>query len=84
LNTQYDPVGPNAGPSERVQDFAEGSGLLKKGYTFVMVDLRGFGGSNGCLDWAGAGEQYALETTPVGCVNTIGLCRAHVGVAPRL
>ena len=22
-----------------------------------MVDLRGFGGSNGCLDWAGPGEQ---------------------------
>src|SRR3954447_16789449 len=43
-NTQYDPVGPNAGPSERFQDFVEGSGLLKKGYTFVMVDLRGFGG----------------------------------------
>src|SRR4051795_8898145 len=56
-NTQYDPVGPNAGPSERFQDFVEGSGLLKKGYTFMMVDLRGFGGSNGCLDWAGPGEQ---------------------------
>jgi putative CocE/NonD family hydrolase len=56
-NTQYDPVGPNAGPSERFQDFVEGSGLLKKGYTFVMVDLRGFGGSNGCLDWSGPGEQ---------------------------
>jgi predicted acyl esterase len=56
-NTQYDPVGPNAGPSERFHDFVEGSGLLKKGYTFVMVDLRGFGGSNGCLDWAGPGEQ---------------------------
>jgi len=55
--TQYDPVGPNAGPSERVQDFVEGTGLLKKGYSFVMVDLRGFGGSNGCLDWSGPGEQ---------------------------
>ncbi len=55
-NTQYDPVGPNSGPSERFQDFVEGSGLLKKGYTFVMADLRGFGGSNGCLDWAGPGE----------------------------
>ena len=31
--TSYDPVGPNAGPSERFQDFVEGSGLLKKGYT---------------------------------------------------
>src|SRR3954467_8962303 len=55
--THYDPIGPNAGPSERFQDFVEGSGLLKKGYTFVMVDLRGFGGSNGCLDWSGPGEQ---------------------------
>ena len=53
----YDPVGPNEGPSERFQDLVEGSGLLKKGYTFVMVDLRGFGGSTGCLDWSGPGEQ---------------------------
>jgi putative CocE/NonD family hydrolase len=55
--TSYDPVGPNAGPSERFQDFVEGSHLLRNGYTYVMVDLRGFGGSNGCLDWAGPGEQ---------------------------
>src|SRR5215213_335887 len=55
--TNYDPVGPNEGPSERFQDFVEGSKLLKKGYSFVMVDLRGFGGSNGCLDWSGPGEQ---------------------------
>jgi uncharacterized protein len=31
--TQYDPVGPDAGPSERFQDFVEGSGLLQKGYS---------------------------------------------------
>jgi uncharacterized protein len=55
--TNYDPVGPNAGPSERFQDFVEGSRLLRRGYSFVMVDLRGFGGSNGCLDWSGPGEQ---------------------------
>src|SRR3954452_12118399 len=55
--TQYDPVGPDAGPSERFQDFVEGSRLLQQGYTYVMVDLRGFGGSNGCLDWSGPGEQ---------------------------
>ena len=30
---------------------------MERGYTFVMVDLRGFGGSTGCLDWAGPGEQ---------------------------
>src|SRR5690242_14265611 len=55
--TSYDPVGPSTGPSDRFQDFVEGSGLLQKGYSFVMVDLRGFGGSNGCLDWSGPGEQ---------------------------
>src|SRR4029079_11876527 len=64
--TNYDPVGPNAGPSERFQDFVEGSGLLTKGYTFVMVDLRGFGGSNGCLDWSGPGEQAAVVSAVSG------------------
>ena len=30
---------------------------MERGYAFVMVDLRGFGGSTGCLDWGGPGEQ---------------------------
>ena len=55
-DTSYDPVGP-AGPSDRFNDFVEGAKLMERGYTFVMVDLRGFGGSSGCLDWAGPGEQ---------------------------
>src|SRR4051812_12523454 len=55
--TSYDPVGPSTGPSDRFLDFVEGARLMEKGYTFVMVDLRGFGGSTGCLDWAGPGEQ---------------------------
>ena len=55
--TSYDPVGPSEGPSERFLDFVEGARLMERGYTFVMVDLRGFGGSTGCLDWAGPGEQ---------------------------
>jgi uncharacterized protein len=55
--TSYDPVGPPDGPSERFLDFVEGAKLMERGYTFVMVDLRGFGGSSGCLDWAGPGEQ---------------------------
>jgi uncharacterized protein len=45
------------GPSARFQDFIDGAGLMARGYTFVMVDLRGFGGSTGCLDWVGPGEQ---------------------------
>ena len=55
--TSYDPVGPSEGPSDRFHDLIEGARLMERGYTFVMVDLRGFGGSTGCLDWAGPGEQ---------------------------
>jgi predicted acyl esterase len=55
--TSYDPVGPSTGPSDRFLDFVEGAHLMERGYTFVMVDLRGFGGSTGCLDWGGPGEQ---------------------------
>jgi pimeloyl-ACP methyl ester carboxylesterase len=55
--TSYDPTGPSTGPSDRFLDFVEGAHLMDRGYTFVMVDLRGFGGSTGCLDWAGPGEQ---------------------------
>ncbi|CAM5537198.1 CocE/NonD family hydrolase [Streptomyces violaceorubidus] len=46
-----------SGPSARFQDFIEGADLFDQGYAFVMVDLRGFGGSTGCLDWGGPGEQ---------------------------
>ncbi|MFE9249086.1 CocE/NonD family hydrolase [Streptomyces sp. NPDC007088] len=47
----------HTGPSSRFQDFVEGTDLFDQGYAFVMVDLRGFGGSTGCLDWGGPGEQ---------------------------
>jgi putative CocE/NonD family hydrolase len=47
----------HTGPSSRFEDFIEGTDLFAHGYAFVMVDLRGFGGSTGCLDWAGPGEQ---------------------------
>ncbi|MCW2984629.1 MAG: X-Pro dipeptidyl-peptidase family protein [Conexibacter sp.] len=59
--TGYDPVGPSTGPSDRFSDFVEGAHLMERGYTFVMVDLRGFGGSSGCLDWAGPGEQADVK-----------------------
>ncbi|HET8951083.1 MAG TPA: CocE/NonD family hydrolase [Solirubrobacteraceae bacterium] len=55
-DADYDPVGP-PGPSDRFKDFVDGARLMQRGYTYVMVDLRGFGGSTGCLDWAGPGEQ---------------------------
>ncbi len=49
------------GPSDRFYDFIEGAKLIERGYTFVMVDLRGFGGSGGCLDWGGPGEQMDVK-----------------------
>ncbi|MGC4941117.1 CocE/NonD family hydrolase [Kribbella sp. DT2] len=49
------------GPSNRFQDFIEGTDLFKQGYAFVMVDTRGFGGSTGCLDAAGPGEQADVK-----------------------
>lgn len=30
---------------------------LRAGYTYVIADLRGFGGSNGCPDYGGPGER---------------------------
>ena len=54
---------PNAtGPSSRFYDFLEVSNIIQKGYTYVMVDLPGFGGSGGCNDWGGVREQEAVKT----------------------
>jgi predicted acyl esterase len=60
-DTPYTPVG-DAGPSARFYDFVEGAHLMERGYSFVMVDLRGFGGSSGCLDWGGPGEQADVKS----------------------
>lgn len=49
------------GPSNRFEDFTSGTNLFARGYTYVMVDLRGFGGSTGCLDWVGPGEQADVQ-----------------------
>jgi predicted acyl esterase len=63
----YDAVGggPNATfaqPSNRFQDFVDGTQLIKQGYTYMMVDLRGEGGSTGCWDWFGPGEQADVKS----------------------
>ncbi|WP_205697907.1 CocE/NonD family hydrolase [Conexibacter sp. SYSU D00693] len=58
--TSYDPLG-TPGPSDRFRDVVEGAKLMERGYAFLMVDLRGFGGSNGCLDWGGPGEQADVK-----------------------
>ncbi len=59
-DTPYTTVG-DAGPSARFYDYIEGAQVLQRGYTWVQVDLRGFGGSSGCLDWAGPGEQADVK-----------------------
>jgi predicted acyl esterase len=55
-DTPYDPLTAD-GPSARFYDYINGAHVFAKGYTWVQVDLRGFGGSSGCLDWGGPGEQ---------------------------
>ncbi|MGW4248167.1 CocE/NonD family hydrolase [Nocardia sp. NPDC004722] len=36
--------------------------FLQAGYTYVIVDLRGFGGSDGCPDFGGPGERSDVKT----------------------
>jgi uncharacterized protein len=76
--TPYDPTGP-AGPSSRFYDFVNGAHLMQRGYTYVMVDLRGFGGSSGCLDWGGPGEQSDVKTA-VEWAATQPWSTGHVGM----
>lgn len=51
----------HTGPSLRFHDFITGTNLFERGYAFVMVDLRGFGGSTGCMDFAGPGAQADIR-----------------------
>jgi predicted acyl esterase len=50
------------GPSNRFNDFFEGAKVFQRGYSVVMVSLRGTGGSSGCLDILGPGEQTDVLT----------------------
>jgi predicted acyl esterase len=51
----------DVGPSWRFYDFLDQSRALERGYTYVMVDLPGDGGSGGCNDWGGVREQTAVK-----------------------
>ena len=56
----YDPL--NEGPSGRFHDFIAhdfpGRGnIFQQGYAWLAVDSRGYGGSDGCNDYGGIGEQ---------------------------
>jgi predicted acyl esterase len=50
------------GPNPRFFDFFEGARVFERGYSVVMVSLRGTGGSSGCLDILGPGEQTDVVT----------------------
>ena len=52
----------DVGPSNRFYDFIEGANVFERGYSVVMVSLRGTGGSSGCLDILGPGEQMDVVT----------------------
>ena len=57
--TEYDPSAE--GPSNRFYDFLDLTHILQRRYTYVMVDLPGFGASGGCNDWGGVREQEAVK-----------------------
>ena len=53
-----DGINPTAqGPNDRWKDLIEEGKLFERGYALVLVDLRGFGASEGCNDFGGPGEQ---------------------------
>ena len=50
------------GPNNRFFDFYNGAKVFERGYSVVQVSLRGTGGSSGCLDILGPGEQTDVAT----------------------
>ncbi|HYN37412.1 MAG TPA: CocE/NonD family hydrolase [Actinomycetota bacterium] len=55
------PTPNEVGPIMRFPElFTEGK-IMERGYTWVQVDLRGFGGSQGCGDLGGPGEQMDVK-----------------------
>lgn len=45
------------GPIMRFADMVEGGKIFERGYAYVQVDSRGYGGSGGCYSYGGDGEQ---------------------------
>jgi predicted acyl esterase len=57
----YDPTRAD-GPQAYYTELNEIGRPWARGYTVVLVDLRGFGGSSGCNDFGGPGEQSDVKT----------------------
>jgi predicted acyl esterase len=49
--------GTESGPIMRFADMVEGGNIFERNYAYVQVDSRGYGGSEGCYDYGGKGEQ---------------------------
>ena len=57
----FDPTRAD-GPQDYYTELNEIGRPWANGYTVVLVDLRGFGGSSGCNDFGGPGEQKDVHT----------------------
>jgi predicted acyl esterase len=75
----YDPVGPSTGATANYLDFIAEARLMAEHYTYAIVDLRGTGGSSGCQDWAGPGEQ-ADVVAAVKWAHEATWSNGHVGI----
>jgi predicted acyl esterase len=51
------PSPTRTGPVMRFQDLIDEGRIFERGYAYVQVDSRGYGGSDGCNDFGGPGEQ---------------------------
>lgn len=74
----------NAQPSSRFSDFTEhdfpGRGnIFAQGYAWLQVDSRGYGGSGGCNDFGGIGEQMDAVAA-VGWAGTRPWSNGKVGM----
>jgi len=58
--TDFNPTA--SGPNERFADMYKEGKIFEKGYSLVMVDLPGFGASQGCNDFGGPAEQAAVKS----------------------
>lgn len=59
-NALNDGIGAT-GPVDRFRDLWEGGDIFARGYAWVQVDSRGYGGSDGCYGFGGHGEQMDAE-----------------------
>jgi predicted acyl esterase len=55
------PTPTRSGPVMRFQDLIDEGRIFERGYAYIQVDSRGYGGSDGCNDFGGPGEQMDVK-----------------------